>query len=89
MFDSDTSDFIFVFQFATVLGILCGLVLIFDSMSEQIKKVFSSKIGFKETFQNIFEILKVFTLLTVISFVVWLGIGFGYLLLEFIIFSIF
>ena len=79
----------FAFQFATVLGILCGLILIFDSKSEQIKKVFSSKIGFKETFKNIFEILTEFTVFTVIYFVMWLGIGFGYLLLEFIIFSIF
>ncbi len=34
MFDPDTYDFILAFQFATVLGIFCGLILIFDSKSE-------------------------------------------------------
>ena len=86
MFDSFASDFILLFWTAIALGIFGAFLPIFDgTLSEEFDKVFSSKVGFVETFQNIFEIVKVFTVFAVIGFVCWLALGTGIILLIFIL----
>ena len=89
MLDSWISSLITVFQYAIVLGILGACFLVFSSLDEPFKKLFNSKVGFKEKFKKILIIARVIGKLSVIGFVIWLGIGLGFLLLTFIIILIF
>lgn len=85
MFEStDRMTIYFAFEFASVLGIACGLLLFFtDSHLKEIKiKIFGSKVVFKERILAILDSVKILTVWTAISFVMWFGIGIGYLLLE-------
>ena len=89
MLDSWISTFIEIFQYAIALGILGSAFLVFGSLDEPFKKLFSSKVGFKEKFKKILKIAQMFGILSVIGFVIFLGIGIGFLLLVFILFLIF
>ena len=75
MLDFSFESFIFVLQFAFVMGALMGFFLVLHDKEELVGKIFTSKIGLKKRLLSIFQLFLWYLFFSFGAGIFWGGIG--------------